>query len=246
MPQHMIGYSEVLAGATPLGAITALEDETMTIEGDDVQVTDLNKVLAVAGHGLALTQLRLNSPSLRAMYPFYVTPFEIGTDFGNPQKVVDLRATPLELVTEEDLNAELETSGASRPVVGLVMGDASPAPASGKIFTLRARGTKTLTPYIWDNVPITFDVDLPAGDYDVVGLRAISATAELARLVFKGESFRPGVLASNSEEVLENPMFRNGQMGVIGSFKHNVRPSIEVMARAADTAEIFYLDLIKK
>jgi len=242
----MVAYYEHLTDAKTNYPILAVPDETISIDEQDVQVPAANKIIHACAVGAALSEVRINSPSLRAMYPFYVSPIETNNYISKNDVVIDLRNNPLELVIEESMNAEVTTTGASDPIIGLLMADAVPAPVTGKIFSVKATSNTTLVPYQWTNCEIEFDVDIPAGEYDIVGFRAESNGAVLARIVFKGEAYRPGVFALQTDSSTNIKEFRNGNYGLFGSFKHNVKPSVEVLSRTADTSEIFYFDLIKK
>jgi hypothetical protein len=91
---------------------------------------------------------------------------------------------------------------------------------------------------------VTFGQTLPSGTFQCVGFRAWGANACAARIFFKGQTWRPGVLCENSEDNNEFGDFRFGGMGVLGQFTNLVPPSIDVMG-ITDTAQVFYLDLIK-
>ena len=82
---------------------------------------------------------------------------------------------------------------------------------------------------------------------NAVGLRGISATGVIARTVYQGEpvNHRPGCIAYDVVSDVENPLFRAGRLGVWGEFEHNQIPTIEMWARAADTAQEFILDVVK-
>jgi hypothetical protein len=245
MVMHLVAYHEALSGATPLSPIDAVPDETVTYREKDIQVTALNQVVMAAVAGAYLSQARLNSPSLRALIPSYIAPAGTATGWGVPMRAMDLRSTPIGLTVEENLNVEVETTGASSPYAAVEFSDGPVTPVTGKIVTVRATGSTTLVADEWTNVPLEFDVDLPAGDYQIVGMRAESAGCWLARLVLKGSAERPGVLGCHGIQDPDFPMFRYGQPGIMGTFKHNVPPSVEFLSASADTSEVVYLDLIK-
>jgi len=122
--------------------------------------------------------------------------------------------------------------------------DAAPAPVNGEIFSVRATAAISLAARVWTNGDLTFTQDLPFGTYDVVGLRAESTNLIVARLVFPGGRWRPGVPGANAPGDVDAPQFRYGASGVIGSFNSNSPPSIDMIG-ITDTAEDVILDLIK-
>jgi hypothetical protein len=65
-----------------------------------------------------------------------------------------------------------------------------------------------------------------------------------SRIFFPGYAWRPGVIGEQSESQITSRYFRYGYVGVFGTFLNTVPPTIEVLG-VTDTAQIFYLDLIK-
>jgi hypothetical protein len=86
---------------------------------------------------------------------------------------------------------------------------------------------------------------LPAGSYDIIGMRAVSTGAIAARLVIPGFEWRPGVIAYDAVGDVELPRFRYGNAGVFGRFTHDSPPTVDFLSVSADTSETVFLDVVK-
>jgi hypothetical protein len=228
--------------------VAAIADQHVRVSGDDVIVPDDLPFLcgAYAG-GTTITGARISSPALRRTLLLDVSPLNVGAEPLSPTPLFNAFYSPLPLDADEALNALVAegATGAEYEEVVVFLGDGAQSPVSGDIYTVRATGSTTLTAYAWSNVPLTFAQTLPAGRYQLVGLRAISAGAIAARCVFVGGTWRPGCIACDAESDLTPDIFRRGALGVWGEFEHNTPPTIDFLSISADTSEVVYLDLIK-
>lgn len=246
----VVAYSELPTAGATYDAITAVSDPHLTVQGEDVIVPpEVPNVVAVYGVGANLTNLRLVSPSIRAMVPIDIVPVDKSATPSDVSRVADYRSNPISLVPEEALNVQASNdaaSGSETQVTAIVfLADGPITPTAGKIFTVKCTSDTELTAYEWTNGSLTFTQDLPAGRYQVVGMRAESPGLIAARLVFPGYSWRPGVIGRTSSSQPDIEMFRYGKFGVFGEFDHNRPPTVDFLSSSADTSETVYLDLIK-
>ena len=109
---------------------------------------------------------------------------------------------------------------------------------------MRATAAATLAAGTWVNSALTMTQTLPVGTYAVVGLRAIGANLQAARLSFIGGGYRPGVPAVNGDGDGDFKPLRFGMSGEFGRFDNNTIPSVDCLGHT-DTSQRFYLDLIK-
>ena len=248
-----IAYYESVDQAGAYVALNGVADQIHRVVGDDIQVPAMTNIIAVAGgvESVAAHRARLVAPSLRRRAMYAITPLNgqaaAAVEPDSPQKVLDLRDNPLALIRGEQLNFEAFANPVAAQIQwGVILLAAGPiAPVTGKIFTIRATGATALVAGSWTNVALTFDEDLPAGEYDVVGLRAESAGLIAARIVFIGAETRPGCLGCDAPEDIAHDMFRHGGLGVWGHFKDDEPPTIDCLAVSADAAQEFWLDLIQ-
>jgi hypothetical protein len=243
-----VGY-ESTASLAVLSAITPIPDPTVAVIGNDIRVPVAlpNIVLAYSMINSAVATLRseIVTPSLRAVFPFDISAIVNGLVVSNGFQMVDLRDTPVPLVGLEPMDSFIQNGAAVVNRTFIWLADGAIKQTTGKIYTIRATASATLVTASWVNSgALTFANTLPAGHYQLVGLRSWSANQVAARMFFVGYAWRPGVISMPSEAVVENPLFRYGNMGVFGEFDNTTPPTIDFMG-VTDVAETVYLDLIK-
>lgn len=247
MAFHLVGY-EATASNSVLTAILAIPDPTVRVVTNDIYVpSQVNQVVSVAAlinSAAATLRAELQTPSLRALLNFDVNPINNGLVFGNLARVARMWQTPLQLTTNEPMEFWTQ-NGASVMNRGLVtLADGPLNPVKGKIFTVRATGSASLTTNTWVNTALTFSQTLPSGHYQVVGFRAVGANLVAARIFFVASAWRPGCPAANTEDNNEWEDFRYGNIGVWGEFDNTVPPTVDCLG-VTDTSQEFIFDLIK-
>lgn len=170
----------------------------------------------------------------------------------------DFKECPVQLTPGEALQFLSATQAASavethRVIVFLTDGNIAPMPAGARIETVLADAQAAAVANAWTAVAVVFQQALRAGTYAVVGLSAHGVTMTAARLVFGNQGARPGVIGTNgvlgtmAQPDFANGLFRQGRLGVWGTFTHTNPPVVEVLCQAADAAATmrFAFDLVK-
>lgn len=244
---HLVGY-ETSASNAALTAITPIPDGTVAISGNDVRVpTGMSNIcLAAAMINSATATLRaqIQAPSLRSVLNFDISPIANGLVFPTLQQSSRMWNTPLALQALEPLDVFVQNGAAVMNRAFIMLCDGPVKPVTGRVYTVRCTGAASLVTATWVNTALTFGQTLPAGQYQVVGLRVWGANACAARLFFVGQGWRPGVLCSTAEANQDYLDFRFGNTGVWGAFDSTTPPSLDVMG-ITDTAQVVLLDLIK-
>jgi hypothetical protein len=250
---HLAAWYESIDPAAAYNDLTAVADTQLTTGGDNIQIPTLDQIVALAGgaENAVAPRMRLVAPSLRQRSLYQIAPLNVATagavEPGSPPAVVDLRANPLKMEKSENVQCSLLSNPAAAQIQwGLMwLADGPVAPVQGNIFTARGTSATTLVAGTWSNCAITFDENLPRGRYQIVGMKGISAGAIAARTVLPEIRWRPGVIACDIVEDLDDRIFRNGQFGVFGEFEDTDGLTVDFLSVSADTAEIVYLDLIQ-
>lgn len=248
MPMHVVGY-ETSGSEAALTAITPIPDGIVQISGNDILVPAIvNNICYVAGminSAAATIRIQITSPSLKAFVPLDVGPFANGLVFPvGVAPAMRLGYSPLPLVVAEPLDTLVQNGAAVMNRSFITFCDAPLKVVTGKILSIRFTATSSLVTATWANSGITFATQLPAGNYQVVGLRVVSTNGCWARLFFKGSFFRPGCPVSTTDASQEWSDFRWGMYGVWDQFNNITPPSIDVMG-ITDTSQIGYMDIIK-
>jgi hypothetical protein len=243
----LVGWSQSIDTGGVLSEIDALADPHIRVEGKKIVVPSLNKLLGAMAVGATMVDARITSPSLRTVIEHTISPLNADAEPLSPPSYVDMFENPIELVVSEQLTAKTaETAtGAVQQTVLAWLGDGPVTPVKAKFYTIKATSSATLTAYTWTNVPITFDQTLPAGRYQIIGMRAMSAGMIAARLVFPGYPWRPGVIGNDALTDIEASRFRFGNAGVFGEFTHDSPPTVDCLSVSADTSQTFWFDLVK-
>jgi hypothetical protein len=247
MSIHLIGY-ETSASEAALTAITPIPDPTLRISGNDfyvpVGITQVCCAAALINSAAATLRAEIQSPSLRATLNIDLSPINNGLVFGSLPRMLRPWQSPFQLAANEPLDIYVQNGGAVMNRGFIWLCDGAPKPVNGKIFTVRATASATLATATWVNSALTFQQTLPAGHYQLVGMRAWSANGVAARIFFVGGTWRPGVAMGNTENDNEWPDFRFGNTGVWGEFDNTTPPTVDFMG-VTDSAQVVFFDLIK-
>lgn len=247
--QHLVAYYQSVDPAGVLTQIDAVSDQAIRTNGVDVVVpTDLANLAAeaalTAATGPSFGQVQ--SPSLRELANQDVAPIVNGVVFGGNPPLQAHFGSPRALKGNESLNFAIEaTGGAAAACYGLAwLTDGPLRPVTGVMFTVRATAAITLAAGSWENGALTFETTLPAGRYNVVGMRAEGTNLVAARLVMVGQAYRPGVPAVNSSGQRNFEYGRYGNIGSFGVFDVNQPPTLDALG-VTDTSQAVLLDLVK-
>jgi hypothetical protein len=242
----LVGWCQSQNTGNVLTNFNALSDPHIRVEGANIICPDLNNVLWLYAGGASITEARLTSPSILRVFEHQSAPLNVGAEPLSPLPYADLAENPIPLVVSEAVRSRMRgsESSAEYKVMLALLGAAPVTPAKLPYRTVRATASTTLTAYAWTNAAITFDQTLPAGSYNIIGMRAQSTGLIAARVVIPGYAWRPGVIGFDSVADIEPLRFRFGNMGILGTFRHDSPPTIDFLSSSADTSEEVYLDLV--
>lgn len=244
----LVGFSEEQDTGGVLTYVAALPDQHVRVEGDNVVVpSDMAFLGAVYAGGATINAARIESPSLRRTILLDVDTLNVEAEPLTPARFLDMFYKPIPLDPLEPIRALVSelAEGEEQETVLVWLCDGAQSPVAGEIYTVEAAATATLVPYAWTNGALTLAQTLPAGRYQVVGMKAESAGLIAARLVFVGGTWRPGVIGCDAAEDIVPDIFRRGNLGIWGEFTHDQPPTVDFLSVSADTSETVWLDLIK-
>lgn len=247
MTFHVAAWSAAVDQATP-AAIAAVADPSLTVSANNIQIPDYASMLVGAfGVGVNLTRLTLQSPSLRRMINFEVSPLNYLATPMDPARLVDLFNAPIQLDVAEQMQAVTaeDGAGATRMNAFVLLGDGKNEPVTGEIYSVRVTSATTLTAFGWTNGALVFDQVLPVGDYAIVGAKFFSAGLIAFRFLLQGQTPRPGGIGAITLQGLVPEGQRNGRWGNWGVFNSTTPPTVDFFSGLADAAETGIIDLIK-
>ena len=268
-----IAFEEIAAALAAdtnvlLQNLAGLADTHVTVQGDNISVpSDTPNLMAIYAQGgctdntAVMTQCRLQAPSLKPYLDVAAfTPFAaaIGGHLPiSPTPINNYLGKGINLVPGENMQittAEDNGTDDRAALVALWLGDGNydlGAIRNLPIETVRFVGQAAAVAAVWSPSAMVFDQALKAGTYAVVGMKLIATTPVAARLIFANQGARPGCLGYVTPAAgvapVENPLFRNGNLGVWGTFTHSTPPQMELLCQAADAAavQIGYLDVVQ-
>ncbi len=246
---HTSGFYESVDQGGAAADIAAMNDTVLFTSGDQLRIAGTINMLAGAAVLTAastLTSATVKSPSLRVRNNFPVSPLVNADDFPSLPPIANKFQNPIPLADGEPLTLETDTDHASAiGIQGLVwLSDGVQPKVQNEIFTAKLTTAITLAAGTWVNGAVTFTQGLPTGNYQVVGLRAEGTNLQAVRLVFPDSSPRPGVPAVSGVTEDDLDIFRNGELGVWGTFDSESPFSVDALGHT-DTAQTLYVDLVK-
>lgn len=250
MPYHLAAFVENVDQT--LDNITPLPDDVLATNGDDLIIGDrYTTIFGVWAGSTSAERARIVAASLRAKVLPDIQPINAGPEPTYPDpKFHDLRECPIVVEPSERLNFQVENdgAGAAEDIFGLLfLGSGAPSKASGKWMPVRATtAASAMTANVWNLRSITLAQSLPPGTYELGGVRATSTSLVAVRAVFPGQVERPGALGADGDADQTLEVFRRGNLGVWGTFKHDQLPQFQFLVDAADNeAQQLILDIRK-
>lgn len=188
------------------------------------------------------------SAALRQVTTPFIRPVEGNLTPGSRPLVADYRSNPLTFKALEEISVLAFQDGAGAANAAIIAG-VSEGPlqsvGGGQIYNLRGTATTAAVANVWTSIAVTWQDNLPAGKYVVVGGEHISATGKGFRLIFEDNTYRPGGVSMSDPENGTHPMFRGGGLGVWGSFNSNRMPNVQVLANTTDAVHEVFLDIMR-
>jgi len=232
-----------------LAAINPLADETVFVSGKDIMVpAGYNNLVGATYIGASGEEAVLDSPALRSISRLSISPLDVAAEPNSLDHFVDYSMNPPQVEPGEALNALTENSGSSAvdQTVGVWLSDGPVTPVTGaNSRIIRATATMPSGADQWVNAQLSFDIDLPAGTYSVIGFKVVEATTLLGRLIFPQQGLRPMVVGSDSVGDVQHDPFLRGNYGSLGQFQNFVPPKVEILKTGSGTSLEAYLNVVK-
>ncbi|GAH90539.1 unnamed protein product, partial [marine sediment metagenome] len=261
MPFDVVAFLETQT-AENLSGVDAVADRYYDVHEDDLKVKEQAPFLAgLLQIGVTTPKYcEIRQPSLKVPPRFYKSCLTTVVD--HRAGFTNLLNRPLPLYAKEKMNVYVQNASAEYSVVVVWLSNGKITQASidavNPTHKITGYADQTLTVNVWNDVPITWDQDLPRGTYAIVGMRVgtyvAACTAIVARLQLKGKAagaWHPGVIVNEitADKTLDvNNLTGPDQVWPLMSeisFTEDLMPDLEMLSLTADEDHIVELDLVK-
>lgn len=259
MPIDIIGFSEAAPGTGTVEIAGAGGDTFYRVEGDDIIIKDKKSyVLGVfAAAESTGARVLLRQPDLKLDYEFLKC--MLLADLDPTQGWTHLFGRPLPLAPSDKLNALCVNATDEDTIIGVMLGSGKISQASldavNPTHTITGYSDTTLTANTWTACAITWNQDLPKGEYAVVGMKVgawiasgiMSCIARLTGIEGSRIGVPVAIMEADHEEFqsITTLPFVNFPLMPTVKFPHNDMPSLECLSPAALTDENIELLLQK-
>lgn len=245
---HTAAYRGSVTNGTTNTAIAGVLDNILARAASNNFISpDGATIRAAIAGGVNASRARINTPNVRAVGLPYIAPLNTGITAPSPPNVADFGVTGPKPSAADEISVESTHTDAAAQIqfAGLWLSFQRKPWTPGDRY--RIRGTAAVAGVVgsWASGAITLDQNLPAGIYEIQGMDAFGTNLLLARLIFTGGGWRPGVLARNAVGSVPSDLFTNGQLGVYGQFDTIAMPQLEVFVEAANAAQEVYFDVVR-
>ncbi len=244
---HIAAYYDSALGTVADTDISAVQDPVVQITNNHFVFQQARQLVFAYAGSATLARTKVVTPTTRQITNPYIRTINVGLNPVSPPCILDGLGQPFQLRALEETAVQASAAPATTEPFFAILGlqqSYQPAP-QGDIYTLRGTGSVTVTAAAWTQCAITWQDNLPAGQYAAIGMEFYSATAIAARLIFGNQVDRPGCIGITALSHITHPMFRRGGLGLWGGFPNTRMPSLEVLCSGADTTQEVYLDLVR-
>lgn len=243
---HLAAYTEVI-GNTADTDVDALTDDILAINNAHFTLDTPKLLLAAAAMSATILRAKVASPTMRQLAsPFIRPPIVAAIPPANPNMWL-LDHNPFVIPPYEEIQLQATSGVAMTERFTALLWLASqitPTP-SGNVVPLRVTSSTTATANAWSTLTLTFADTIPSGRYAAVFSEAFSTNAQAHRWIFSNQQERPGYLSAAANTSRQPYAIARGQFGVMGYFRSNDLPRLQVLCNGADNSHEAYLHVIR-
>lgn len=247
MSFHLLRFQGSVPAGSAYGALGASGDFMFPPADGGCLTSEPRLIIGAFALGLNLTAARVFTPwtdrvQIRPIAPGGVLP---------PDRplISDWMDNPVRWPSQSPLLVEaVHTDAATQPVVALIwvaIGGFERVPG-GDIVTIRGDVTgPAATAYSWSPSSITWEYDLPPGEYCVVAGEYIDANSIAHRWIFDEQGARPGAISAAVVSRKAGPANKLGMFGEWGRFAAPVMPRLEVLNSTSTVSGTVFLQVVR-
>lgn len=245
---HLAAYFGSLTNGVNNQPVPAVTDQVLTkTTSNNLILPRPGKLVMAYSAGVSITESVINTPSLRYVGLPFLAFLNAALVVPSPPALVYWgdNGPPIPVVDEVSVQHNVAGAAPENEFAALWFQFGKMPVPGGPTYRLQFTSTITAVAGSWVSGAMTPVSTLPQGTYAVIGMDCVGANLALARLIFPGSFFRPGVLCRNAKNLIPSYLFTNETMGVYGTFKSVNLPNLEIMSIGANAAQTTYLDVIR-
>lgn len=244
---HMAAFT-VLIGQTADTDVPAVVDDILTIQNSHFVLRQPTQLLLAAVMSVTLSRAKIASPSMRQLASPFIRPVILAvTPPSNPNLwLLDHNPFVIPAFEEVQLQATSALGAGTERLTGLIVlaPQIMPCPVGNQV-PLRITSTTAAVANAWTTLTLTFADTLPSGIYAACLSEHSSTTGIAHRWIFSGQEERPGLPSYVLKTDRHPYAISKGQLGVMGRFRSNDLPRLQVLCNAADASHEVYLHVIR-
>ena len=249
MSFHCAAYYSSVSATGSDTELAALQDQILTISNNRFLFRENRRLLWGSAIGTSVYNASISAPSFSNITtPYLSYGIEQSDNPTNLPAVEDWTMSPFNLAAREELS--FRVSGTAGGVVednyGILGIEFNPVPAPRtSYYCLRGTSTTAAVANSWTELSVTWQNQLPAGRYAVVGGNGVSVGGIGFRFIIQDQLPRPGGLCTTQFVNQNWKGFSNGYLGNWGEFESFVMPGVEILNETTTADHTFYMTIAK-
>lgn len=247
MSWHLAVYTGPV-GQTANTDIPALTDQVLTIFNNHFLLRKPMQLLAAMAMSTTIERARFDSPSLRYYGNPYIRPVLAAAIPGTDPPIDYFLDRPFMLPSGEEIAIQATSglaTGTEQATVALFLMDQLQSLPGGNFYPVRFTGSTVAVANKWTSQPIVMDTGLPSGQYALLYSELQSASGQFHRWIFDEQVYRPGLPMISAITQQSSKRLSQFPLGVMGTFRNDALPRLEVLCNGADATFEGYMYLQK-
>ena len=244
---HTAAYSLAIPPGSDLD-MPAVLDDILTITNNHFVMTANFQLVAAQVYSPLMDRAKISSPTMRQIAPPYLRPVEQKLVGSSNYNMVLWDNNPFNLVPYEEIQllATSTIGAATEQATGLIwIQQTEMMIPSGGWIPLRFASVGTAVLGRWTTVPVIFADTIPSGVYAMVLSEVFSSNGQAHRWIVSNQNLRPGYPSFVNSFSRHPYAVSKGQFGMMGQFKSNDLPRLQVYCNGVDAVHTGYLHVVR-
>ena len=239
---HSLAFFKALANVADTD-IPALNDDIIPIQAGHFILPSPMQLLMAYASAVTLVRAKIVTPTMRQVANPYIRPINANLLPGTNTNLQLFKENRTVLVAYEETAIQMTDSavGPNNAYCILTLSTGNQPIPAGNVYPLRWTSTTAAVVQQWTTLALTFEQVIPSGRYAVIFSEHFSTNAIWHRIIFSGQMLRPG-LPSQAADTGRTPYRLDPlTLGMMGVFRSNDLPRVQVMCDAADAVHEGYM-----